>query len=81
MTDLVPHHAEHIVQAHRRLDAHDMRLLNIEIAQAREAERSVHIQKSLGEIQESIKWVIRLVVGAVIGAGIAYALRGGFHVG
>lgn len=81
MTEFGTHHAEQIAQAHRRLDAHDMRLNTIEVSQAREAERNVQMQKSLGEIQENLKWITRLLLGGIIGAAITFVVAGGLNVG
>lgn len=80
MTEFGPHHHDQIVQAHRRLDAHDARINTMEISQAREAERSVHIQRSLGEIQSGITWITRLVLGGLIAGGVTFILAGGLNV-
>lgn len=68
MTEFGPHHHDQIVQAHRRLDAHDARINTMEISQAREAERSVHIQRSLGEIQSGITWINTVTPRFLIGS-------------
>lgn len=81
MTEFGPHHADQIVQAHRRLDAHDARINKMEVDHAREAERSIHIQKSLGEIQSGITWITRLVIGGIIAGIVTFVLAGGLNVG
>lgn len=80
MTDLTPHHADQIVQAHRRLDGHEARLAKLELHSAGEAVRSQNIEKSLSEIQDGIKWMTRIVVGGIVAALLAYILKGGLNV-
>ena len=58
-----------------------MRINSMEILQAREAERSVHIQRSLGEIQSGITWITRLVIGGIIAGIVTFVLAGGLNVG
>lgn len=81
MTEFGPHHADQILQAHRRLDAHDLRINGLEISQARETERSINIQKSLGEIQSGITWITRLVIGGIIAGAVTFMIAGGLNVG
>lgn len=81
MTEFGPHHVDQIVQAHRRLDAHDARLNSVEINQARDAERSANIQKSLSEIQDGVKWITRLVIGGILAGVVTFVLAGGLSVG
>lgn len=80
MTEVFAHDAR-IVDAHRRLDAHDERLTKLETHTAVAAERSEHIQKSLDKIEGGQSWLIRLVLGAIIVAAVAFALKGGLNVG
>lgn len=70
-----------ILDAHRRLDAHDDRLTKLETYSAVAAERSEHIQKSLDKIEGGQSWIIRLVIGAIIVAAVAFAMKGGLNVG
>lgn len=79
MTDLSPHHADQIVQAHRRLDGHEARLAKLEVTAAGEAVRSANIERSLSEIRSDTRWAVRLIIGALLAAVVAFALRGGFH--
>lgn len=81
MTDLPHHHGEQIVQAHRRLDSHEQRLAKLEIHAAGETVRSQNIERSLTDIQDGIKWITRIVVGALVAAVLAYMLKGGMNVG
>lgn len=72
---------ERLQNAHQRLDLHDGRINRLEVNTAEEKVRAVQIEKSLTKIQDSITWLLRLVVGALILAAIGFALKGGFHVG
>lgn len=81
MTDLSHHHAEQIVQAHRRLDGQDARIAKLEIHAAGETVRSHNIERSLTEIQDGIKWITRIVIGGMAAAIVAYMMKGGFNVG
>lgn len=79
MTDLMLH-LQRIDQAHMRLDTHDNRLTKLETHTAVAAERAEHIQKSLDKIESGQSWLIRLIIGAIILAGIAFAMKGGLNV-
>lgn len=80
MTDLSAH-LQRIDQAHQRLDQHDTRLTKLETHTAVATERAEHIQKSLDKIENGQSWLIRLVIGAMVVAVIAFALKGGLNVG
>lgn len=81
MTDLTTIHIDRINQAHQRLDRHEVRITSLETHTAVAAERSEHIQKSLEKIESGQSWIIRLIIGTIIAAGIAFALKGGLNVG
>lgn len=85
MADMTQH--DPLLQVHRRLDAHDSRLsghddrfARLETQQAVADERSVTIKKSLDEIRDGQRWLIRLVIGGIAAGIIAFLIRGGFHV-
>lgn len=81
MTEIIPFHVERLNQAHQRLDEHDGRLKSLETHVAVAAERDRHIQTSLTDIKDGVKWVSRLILGAIILAAIGFALSGGLNVG
>ena len=39
-----------------------------------------NVEKRLSSIEDSLKWLVRIVLGAIILAVIGYALQGGFAV-
>jgi hypothetical protein len=74
-------HIQRIDQAHQRLDQHDTRLTKLETHTAVASERAEHIQKSLDKIESGQTWLIRIVIGAIVAAGLAIILKGGGNVG
>ena len=38
----------------------------------------LNVDKRLGNIEDTLKWLVRLIIGAFLMAAIAWALRGGF---
>lgn len=80
MTDF-SQHVQQLQQAHLRLDAHDGRITKLETHTAVAAERSEHIQKSLDKLESGQSWVIRLILGGIVMAVLAFMLKGGFNVG
>lgn len=40
-----------------------------------------NVEKRLSSIEDTLKWLVRLVIGAIIMAAMAYALKGGFQIG
>lgn len=79
MTEHAPQ--DHLLQVHRRLDAQDTRISKLETQAAVAAERAENIQRSLQKIEDSIGWLIRLVVGGILAGVVAFLIRGGFDVG
>ena len=71
---------DQLLQVHRRLDAHDSRIVKLETQQAVAAAQAEHIQKSLEEIEGGISWLIKLVIGGIIAGVVAFLIRGGFNV-
>ncbi len=71
---------DQLLQVHRRLDAHDSRIVKLETQQAVAAAQAEHIQKSLEKIEGGIGWLIKLVIGGIIAGVVAFLIRGGFNV-
>ena len=92
---MTEHSQDQLLQVHRRLDAqdsrikssearldgHDGRMRVLETQQAVSDERAAHIRKSLDEIRDGQKWLLRIVIGGIAAGVIAFMIRGGFHVG
>lgn len=78
MADTTQH--DQLLQVHRRLDAHDSRIVKLETQQAVAAERAENIQKSLEKIEDGIGWLIKLVIGGILAGMVAFLIRGGFNV-
>ncbi|WP_342075926.1 hemolysin XhlA family protein [Yoonia sp. SS1-5] len=63
---------------HDRLDALERRMTALE---TRNAVNDVHrgnVSDRLGAIEDTLKWLVRLIIGGLLMAGLAYALQGGF---
>ncbi|MEL6521283.1 MAG: pseudouridine synthase [Pseudomonadota bacterium] len=58
-------------QVERRLHALEMRNAVDEV-------HRLAVERRLGAIEDMLKWLVRLVFGALLTAAVAYALRGGF---
>lgn len=80
MTDLSAQLAR-VAEAHARIDVQEGRITKLETHAAVATERSEHIQKSLDKIESGQSWLIRLILGAIILAVIAFAMKGGLNVG
>ncbi|MDR5655235.1 hemolysin XhlA family protein [Ruixingdingia sedimenti] len=81
MTDISPHTAAQIAQAHKRLDAHENRITKIEIHTAGESVRMQNIEHQLASLQSGVSWANKLIIGGIVMGVIAFLLQGGFHVG
>ncbi len=57
------------------------RLFEFETRNAVDEVHRTNVEKRLGSIEESLKWLVRLVVGAVVMALLTYILKGGLAVG
>ncbi|MCI5097512.1 MAG: hemolysin XhlA family protein [Rhodobacteraceae bacterium] len=67
-------------RAHDRLNDHGRRLRALELNEAGAKEWREGTTKSLDEIRGSLKWVGRLIVGALILAFVAFVVSGGLNV-
>jgi hypothetical protein len=78
-TDL-SQHIQRIDHAHMRLDKHEGRIVSLETHTAVAAERAENIKKSLDKLESGQSWLIRLVLGAIVAAGLAILMKGGVNV-
>jgi len=60
---------------------HVTRLNLLEVSVASERVRSDNIAKDLYDIKDTLKWLVRLIISALILAAIGFALGGGFVLG
>ena len=60
---------------------HVTRLNLLEVAVASERVRSDNIATDLLDIKDTLKWLVRLIISALILAAIGFALGGGFVLG
>ncbi|WP_323790115.1 hemolysin XhlA family protein [Thalassovita sp.] len=79
MTDVPPHVNESLQRAHVRLDRHDNRLTDLEVANAGMAQWRLSTTEKLNGIQSGIKWVIGLILAGFIGAVVQFVISGGLN--
>ena len=63
-----------------RLDRHDQRLTALETRGAVDDVRWENITIRLDKIEGTLTWLVRLIIGGLIMAVLAYALNGGFAI-
>ncbi len=71
----------------RRLDVlerqgqeHNSRLSAVEKKNAVDEVHRHNVEKRLGSIEDTLKWLVRLIIGALLMAAVGYALAGGFKI-
>ncbi|EAR52821.1 hypothetical protein OG2516_01304 [Oceanicola granulosus HTCC2516] len=55
----------------------EQRLAALETRGAVDDVHRENVEKRLSEIEDALKWLVRLILGVLIAAGTAFALRGG----
>lgn len=60
--------------------ATEQRLVALETHQAVESVHRGNVENRLGSIEDTLKWLVRLIIGGMVGALVAFALKGGFIV-
>lgn len=58
----------------------ERRLHAIETSNAVDEVHRVNVDKRLSSIEDTLKWLVRLVIGALILAAVGFALNGGFQI-
>lgn len=61
-------------------NAVERRIASLETRIAVDAVYRTNVENRLGAIEDALKWLVRLVLGALVMAVVAYALRGGFNI-
>ncbi|MDJ0859256.1 MAG: hemolysin XhlA family protein [Dinoroseobacter sp.] len=56
----------------------EARLTVLETRNAVEEVHRVNVESRLNAIEDSLKWLVRLILGAFVLAIVAFALKGGF---
>lgn len=79
VTDLTNHLKDRIDAAHDRLDKIGDRVTTLEKDGAVTEVRMATIQQSLGKIESTTGWVLKIVIGGILTAIIAFIVRGGLN--
>lgn len=58
----------------------EQRLVELETRRAVDDVHRANVEGRLCAIEDTLKWLVRLIIGAVIMGGLAFALRGGFGI-
>lgn len=74
-------HEGRIRMADQRLTAHDGRITAVEKDSAIFVERLNTVIASLKEIQSTITWLNRTIIGGILMAVVAFIISGGLNVG
>ena len=56
----------------------ERRLQSLELQSAVEEVHRTNVEKRLAAIEDTLKWLVRLVIGALITAAVAYVMKNGF---
>lgn len=63
-----------------RLDEHDGRLRTLETKDAASAVSVMGIERRLDQIEGTLTWLVRLIMGAIILAVVGFTLSGGLQL-
>lgn len=63
-----------------RLDEHDGRIRTLEAKDAASAVSVKGIERRLDQIEGTLTWLVRLIIGAIILAILGFALNGGLQL-
>ena len=58
----------------------ERRLQSLELRSAVDEVHRTNVEGRLTGIEDALKWLVRLIVGALVLGLIAYALKGGLHI-
>ncbi|MBU0778842.1 MAG: hemolysin XhlA family protein [Alphaproteobacteria bacterium] len=62
------------------MDEIEKRLIDLETHNAVNRVHRANVADRLLAIEDMLKWLVRLIIGALIVGGITYAMQGGFRV-
>ena len=66
--------------AMERLDEHDGRIRTLETKDAASAVSVRGIERRLDQIEGTLTWLVRLIIGAIVLGVLAFALNGGMQL-
>jgi len=55
----------------------EKRLQSLELRNAVDEVHRTNVESRLGSIEDTLKWLVRLIIGALLMGAIAYVLKGG----
>lgn len=58
----------------------ETRLAKLETRKAVDEVHQLNVQTRLGNIEDVLKWLVRLIIGTMTMAVLAYALKDGFRI-
>ena len=58
----------------------DLRLIALETRAAVDDVHRENVAVRLGHIDDTLKWLVRLVIGGLLMSALAFVLRGGLHL-
>ena len=59
-------------------DRLERRIIAIETRNAVDEVHRINVSDRLSAIEDTLKWLVRLILGGLLMAGLTYALQGGF---
>ncbi|MFZ3582942.1 hemolysin XhlA family protein [Loktanella sp. DJP18] len=62
------------------MDGVEKRLIDLETHNAVNSVHRANVADRLLAIEDTLKWLVRLIIGALIVGGVTYAMQGGFTV-
>ena len=58
----------------------EKRLQTLELRNAVEEVHRTNVEQRLGSIEDTLKWLVRLIIGALLLSAVTYAVRGGISI-
>lgn len=65
---------------HEGCDQHERRLVALETRNAVEEVHRLNVADRLGAIEDTLKWLMRLIIGGLLMGALAYAMQGGLSI-
>ncbi len=58
----------------------ERRIIALEMRNAVDDVHRANVAARLGAIEDTLKWLVRLVIGGILMAGVTYAMQGGLAI-